>query len=588
MGLKDIVRRYLGAAPPRADFEETVPIGQTISGSVQSYVQTYSYTGESITPTRALESPSVYACVRLIASSLSRLEWQVLRETESGKVAESNHPLYGLLNYEPGEDYTAMAFREALLTNCLLTGNGYAYIQRDRAGRPVALELLRPDYVSIYRDQNNQPYYQVWSGQYKGTDAEKKSRKFRSYDIFHITGPTMEGVLGVPPIHLMRDIIGLELEVQRYVTTFYANNAVPAGTLQMPGRLSPDASKRLREAWQAAHGGASRAGRVAVLEDGLKYEPIAANFKDADLIEMRKYCRQQIAAAFGVPAHKVGDTDAVSWGSSEQADAEFVKHTLSSWAVRLEQEASRKLIPRGENYCTRVSFDTLLRADMSTRFNAYAIGITNGVLTVNEARALEGRPAVEGGDAIRVPMNTETPGQPEQPAPQPEEPEAEEPSIDLDPEEVISEPAAEVEEPDAEEIDEEERASIALAAVRPAVEAAFRRHVDRVSEYLLRQRTQTKIDRWEPPLDCIEADLRSTVEGIGRLLGNESKATAVLESELLRHGRMLRRSVTSIARLTDAIETWRTLPGAAAASMLDLLKLEILNLPILEKANVEA
>jgi len=225
---------------------------------------------------------------------------------------------------------------------------------------------------------------------------------------------------------------------------------------------------------------------------------------------------------------------------------------------------------------------------MSTRFNAYAIGITNGVLTVNEARALEGRPAVEGGDAIRVPMNTETPGQPEQPAPQPEEPEAEEPSIDLDPEEVISEPAAEVEEPDAEEIDEEERASIALAAVRPAVEAAFRRHVDRVSEYLLRQRTQTKIDRWEPPLDCIEADLRSTVEGIGRLLGNESKATAVLESELLRHGRMLRRSVTSIARLTDAIETWRTLPGAAAASMLDLLKLEILNLPILEKANVEA
>lgn len=594
MGLKDIVLRYLGAPPPRADFEETVPIGQPVSGSVQSYIQTYSYTGEVITPTRALEAPSVFSCVRLIAGSIARLEWQVLRENQDGKVAEPNHPLYGLLNYEPGEDYTAIAFKEALLTNALLAGNGYAYIQRDSAGRAVALELLRPDYVSIYRDSQNQPYYQVFSGKYDGSDPEKQARRLRAYDVFHLSGPTMEGVLGVPPIHLMRDIIGLELEVQRYVTTFYANNAVPAGTLQMPGRLSPEASKRLREAWQAAHGGASRAGRVAVLEDGLKYDPISPNFKDADLIEMRKYCRQQIAAAFGVPSHKVGDTDATSWNSAEQADAEFVKHTLSSWATRLEQEASRKLIPRGEPFCTRVSFDSLLRADMSTRFAAYATAVTNGILTVNEVRGLEGRPAVDGGDQIRVPMNTEAPGRPpEGPSAPAEASPAEEPSVDLEPEEIDLEPSSAPQEPEAEEPEAEEaedratKAQVAIAAVRPAVEAAFQRHLTRVGEYLLRQRTQQKLDRWSPPIECLDAELRAVVAGVGRLLGDEAKATAVLDAEMVRHARGLRSRIGDIKNLGEDLDGMRSLPGSAAAALLDLIRVTVLNEPLLESTNAQ-
>jgi hypothetical protein len=173
VALRDILRRYLGPTPPRSDFEDTVPIGQATSGAVQSYVQSYSYTGEAITPARALEAPSVYACVRLIASSISRLEWQVLRETPDGKIAEPAHPLHNLLNYEASDDVGAIQLREKLLTDCLLTGNAYAYIHRDPAGRPVALEALRPDYVAMYRDPQNQPYYQVWTGRYTGTNAEK-------------------------------------------------------------------------------------------------------------------------------------------------------------------------------------------------------------------------------------------------------------------------------------------------------------------------------------------------------------------------------------------------------------------------------
>lgn len=699
MGLIQTLRRYLGTTPPRSKWEDDTPVGQTISGSVQSYVSTYANTGLPINPLNAMESPSVYACVRLIASSIARLDWQVLKETPEGKIVEPNHPLVPLLNSEPNEDTSALVFRETLLQHVLLTGNGFAYINRDAAGRPTALELIRPDLISMYRDGDGQPFYEVYSGRWTGGGNGR--RRFRGAEIFHIVGPSFDGLLGVPPIHLCRDLIGLELVCQEFVGKFYSNGAVPSGILKMAGRLSPEAAKRLRESWHSTHGGSRNSGKTAILEDGMTYESIAQNLRDSDLVEIRKFCREQIAAAFGVPAARIGATDAQSYSSQESADAHFVKHTLAAYAARLEQEASRKLITRGEPYCTRISFDAMLRADLQTRYSAYSTAITAGILTPNEARANEGLPAVQGGDEIRLPLNTEAPAAggavPAEPAAEVEEVPASvdiEPSevpasVDIEPEEV---PASVDIEPEAlraisdvdltpteemaaaarrglalrekhgrggtavgvarardisnrtslspetvgrmvsyfarhtvdkqgegwgvdsagyiawllwggdpgeawanrkaEELRQAEgraRGQVAIAAIRPAVEAAYRRHANRMSEYLLRQRTQAKLDAWAPPTEELEAELRDSVACVGRLLGDESRAVSVLTAAMLRHAAHLRRTVGRIATLSDDLEAWRTLPGAAAAELLDLVRLEVLDMPILEAAsNAEA
>jgi len=550
MALIDLLKRYLGSQPPRSDYEDNIPIGQTLGGSIQSYVQAHSYTGESITPHRAMEAPSVFSCVNLISSSVARLEWQILRENPEGKINEPSHPLYNLLNTEWSDDVGAMQGKELLLQSALLSGNGYAYIHRDARGVPVALEPIRADYIQMYRDGENQPYYQVYGGKYTGTDTEKVSKKFRAYDVFHLVGPSSEGLLGIPPIHRMRDLIGLELVISEYVTRFYANNAVPSGTLSMPGKLSPEASKRLREAWTAAHGGASRAGRVAVLEDGLKYQQLSSTMKENDLIEMRRYCRQQIAAAFQVPSHKIGDSDGTSYNSAEQADSEFVKHTLSGWAQRLEQEASRKLIVRGQPYCTRISFDSLLRADMSTRYAAYAVAVTNGLLTPNECRALEGRPAMEGGNAIRVPLNTTAASSAQA---QPDAVPAVPASVDVAPVEMLS-----------------SATDIALAVIKPAVQAAFARNINKVTEYLVKQRTQSKLDKWHPPIEDLHAELRACIVGLGSVLDAET-SLATLDAYSVGHAGMLRQSVGAIADLSTVFEQWEKIPVAATEELLKLI-----------------
>lgn len=410
MGLIDLITRALGKTPPRSLFEDTTPIGQPMGGGIQSYVSSWAWTGKTISPDNAMEAPTVYACVRLISQTLARMPWQVLRQSADGSSNDPTHQVFSLLNGEANEDMTSFVFREAQISDCLLYGNSFAYISRSASGLPIALERLRPDLTYMLRDSQNQPYYQYWTGKAdEKASPEIKSRKFRPYDILHVVGPSADGLLGEAPIHRMRDLIGMELELQEFTSRFFANNCRPAGVLSMPGRLSAEGANRLREAFARVHSGAQGAGKVAILEEGLKYDAISTNAKDSDLDSMKKFCRQQIAAAFNVPSHRVGDNDGVSYSSAEQANAVFVQSTLAGWAARLEQEVNRKLLKRGDDVTTRISFDDLLRGDMSTRFQAFAIAVTNGILTPNEIRQREGLPAVEGGDHIRLPLNTSTP-----------------------------------------------------------------------------------------------------------------------------------------------------------------------------------
>jgi len=410
MGLIDLITRALGKTPPRSLFEDSTPIGQPMSGGIQSYVSSWAWTGKTISPDNAMEAPTVYACVRLISQTLARMPWQVLRNSADGASNDVTHPVYQLLNGEANEDMTSFVFREAQISDCLLYGNSFAFINRNPAGTPIGLERLRPDLMYMMRDQANQPYYQYWTGKADEKASEEiKQRKFRPYDILHVVGPGADGLLGEAAIHRMRDLIGMELELQEFTSRFFANNCRPAGVLSMPGRLSAEGANRLREAFARVHSGAQGAGKVAILEEGLKYDAISTNAKDSDLDSMKKFCRQQIAAAFNVPSHRVGDNDGVSYSSAEQANAVFVQSTLAGWAARLEQEVNRKLIKRGDDVTTRISFDDLLRGDMSTRFSAYAVAVTNGILTPNEIRSREGLPAVEGGESIRLPLNTSTP-----------------------------------------------------------------------------------------------------------------------------------------------------------------------------------
>ena len=559
MGLIDLITRALGKAPPRSMFEDNQPIGQPIGGGIQSYVNSWAWTGKTISPDNAMESPTVYACVRLISQTLARMPWQVLRQSENGLSNDVTHPVYSLLNGEANEDMTSFVFREAQISDCLLYGNSFGFISRNPAGTPVAIERLRPDLVYLMRDGQNQPFYKYWSGKADEKAPEEiKQRTFRPYDILHIVGPSADGLLGEPAIHRMRDLIGMEMELQEWTSRFLAGNCRPAGVLSMPGRLSAEGANRLREAFNRVHSGAQGAGKIAILEEGLKFEAISTNAKDSDLDSMKKFVRQQIAAAFNVPSHRVGDNDGVSYSSAEQANAVFVQSTLAGWAARLEQEVNRKLLKRGDDVTTRISFDDLLRGDMSTRFSAYAVAVTNGILTPNEIREREGLPAVEGGESIRLPLNTSTPT-----AAAPASPNVTtetEAQFEQSPSDVV---------PASVDIDPTELKSTvnpldrAVDLFYPSALAAMTRCCEAEAKYRRGCRSAAKLQAWIPDVVRIASEIAPIMRGLLVLQGHSDRA-----SDGISIANAFAESIKTEARNTDWHTTGHTDTAAALATRL--------------------
>ena len=391
--------RAASSEEERAVLDRT-PIGQP-PGGAQAYISSSSATGKFITPENARESPTVYACTRLISQSVARMEWKVMRKRADG-ISEpaTDHPLYRILNLEANPYMGAQTFRESMLLDCLLYGNAYAVIERDAIGHPLALHKLRADSVEVSRGQDGMPVYAHLGARYG-----KPENVYQGYDVFHLKAASLDGLLGETPIYLVRNIIGVELEAETFVASFFKNGARPAGIIKVAGTVTEEALKRLRQSWQAITGGAENAGRVAILESGYSWEKVSVDPEEAKLVELRAYCRSQIAAAFNVPVHMVGDATKTSYASAEQADGEYVKHCLGNWASRFEEECARKLIRPLEGIHTHISFDALLRGDLQTRFAAYSVALNNGFLTINEVRERENYAPIDGGDVARAPVN---------------------------------------------------------------------------------------------------------------------------------------------------------------------------------------
>ena len=220
------LRRPAPVLEERAVVDRT-PIGMP-PGGAQAYISNYADTGRSITPEQARESPTVYACIRLISSNVSRMEWRVSRRIDGYSTPDKEHPLYRLLNIEPNPLMGGMIWRESMLLDALLYGNAYAYIERDGMGNVIGLHKLRADAVEVSRGQDGFPIYTVMN-----SFNNRLGTVYQGFDIFHLRAPSLDGLLGETPIYLVRNIIGVELEAEKFVASFFRNGARPAGIIKV-------------------------------------------------------------------------------------------------------------------------------------------------------------------------------------------------------------------------------------------------------------------------------------------------------------------------------------------------------------------
>ena len=363
--------------------------------------------GKPVNERTAMQTTAVYACVRILAEAVASLPLHVYEyQDDGGKKLVHDHPLYYLLHDEPNPEMTSFVFRETLMSHLLIWGNAYAQIIRDGAGRVLGLYPLLPDKMEVQRDDKGNIYY-VYSrnSDENPTFKEYGNIKLKAEDVLHIPGLGFDGLIGYSPIAMAKNAVGMTLACEEYGASFFANGANPGGVLEHPGVLK-DPSK-VRESWNSVYRGVSNAHKIAVLEEGMKYQQIGIPPEEAHFLETRKFQINEIARLYRIPPHMVGDLDKSSFSNIEQQSLEFVKYTLDPWVIRWEQSLQRSLLLPGEKgkYFIKLNVDGLLRGDYQSRMNGYAVGRQNGWFSANDIREMENMnpiPDEEGGNLYLI------------------------------------------------------------------------------------------------------------------------------------------------------------------------------------------
>lgn len=365
----------------------------------------------------ALTYAAVWICCRVIAEAISAMPWHVMQKDGQTRRRLDGHPADWLMHVAPNPELSAYTFRETLLFWALTWGNGYAEIERDGSLRPIALWPIEPDRVRPKRDESGALVYDV-------SNSSSGRAIIPARDMFHLRGPGWNGLQGYSPIELARESISLGLACEKFGSAFFGNGASPGGVLEAPEtfELSPAAKKILLEEWNAVHRGPGNFGKVAYLDGGMKYKPITIPPEDAQFLETRQHQVLEICRWYKVPPHKVYELTRATYNNVEQQQIEFLTETLVPWIVRLEQEADAKLLgpyQRGRIY-TKIKPEALLRGDLKSRYDAYAVGRQWGWLSINDVRALEDLdPIPNGGDEYLTPLNMREAGADMTPEPAP-------------------------------------------------------------------------------------------------------------------------------------------------------------------------
>lgn len=388
-------------------FRKKIPkVDNRTAGSSFAFFLGGSTSGKVVTERSAMQMTAVYSCVRILSEAVAGLPLHFYKyDSNNSKTKAIDDPLYTLLHDEPNPYMTSFIFRETLMTHLLLWGNAYAQIIRNGKGEVVALYPLMPNKMSVERDDNGEIYYIYSKSVEEGKSADAGYHILKKEDVLHIPGLGFDGLVGYSPIAMAKNAIGLAIATEEYGAKFFANGAAPSGVLEHPGTIK-DPTK-VREAWMSQFGGSSNSGKVAVLEEGMKYTPISISPEQAQFLETRKFQINEIARIFRVPPHMVGDLEKSSFSNIEQQSLEFVKYTLDPWIIRWEQSLNKALISKENKskYFFKFNVEGLLRGDYQSRMNGYAVARQNGWMSANDIRELENLDKIsaeDGGDLYLI------------------------------------------------------------------------------------------------------------------------------------------------------------------------------------------
>lgn len=348
--------------------------------------------GTEVTVDTALSMSAVYRSVSILTTTVSQLDVGVWRgatelKTVPGQISR------------PDINISASTFLKRTVMSLATHGNAYWRLYMNN-GVVQNVEVLNPALMFIAYDNNGNREFH-YSGY--GTDKIFKPSEIKHLKLMEVFGSDY----GLGPIQAARAELTGSLDLRDYSSNWFSKGAIPTGVLSSTAYLDADMAAEYRRRWeenQAIRG-------VAVLGNGMQYQPILLSPQDAQFLENQEFSVTQIARLFGIPANYLlaevpGGT--MTYQNMQDVDTAFVRYTLMEY-IREIEEAFTSLLPRGQK--ARFKTDGLLRANTSTRFEYYKTAIDAGILTIDEVRDMEGLlPLPPGAAPAEKPKAVDTEG----------------------------------------------------------------------------------------------------------------------------------------------------------------------------------
>lgn len=368
-----------------------------------TFFGTDSWAGRPVTPDNAMQVATFWACVRLIAQTIATLPIGVyLKRADGGRDLAAAHPLSVLLRDAPNADQTPVEFLEGLTAHLLVWGNAFVEVVRE-GERIVALYLLRPDLMEVYRDQFGALRYRL--------NDPRGIRELAEGQIMHVRGFGFGGDLGLSPVAHARQTLGAAMATDEAAARTFANGLRPGGVITYEGKelLTSAQREQAKKALIEPFSGSENAGKTLLLEGaaGFKWQDVNMPPRDAEMLATRAFHIEEICRWFGVPPILVGHNaqGTTMWGSGvEQVMLGWLTLGLRPYLTRIEQAIKRALIAPAERPRLYAEFNVegLLRADSAGRAEMYSKLMQVGAITPNLVADKENFPRFDGGDVHLV------------------------------------------------------------------------------------------------------------------------------------------------------------------------------------------
>jgi HK97 family phage portal protein len=369
---------------------------------------TRSASGVNVTLDKALTLAAFWAGVRVLSESVAVLPLSVFRlGADDTRTPAKDVSLWPVLHGSPNPQMTSFVWREVSMMHLVTWGNAYSMIGRDGLGRVRELWPLSPDRMAVTRETGALVYrYTRLNGEVVELDPA---------NLLHVPGLSWDGIVGYTALRYYREVIGLGLAAQEHGATFFHNGATSTFALTHPKTLSDPARKHLEDSVTSKHSGTENAWRPWILEEGMSLEQLTMPNDDAQWLETRKFQKADVATMLRLPPHMIGDLEHATFSNIEHQSLEFVVYSLMPWLVRWEEQIGLKLLGdswtgAGGDLYVKFNVNALVRGDIKTRYESYAIGRQWGFLNGDKIAELEDWNPIPGGKDYMVPLNMTTVG----------------------------------------------------------------------------------------------------------------------------------------------------------------------------------